>query len=112
MKPFWKPSFGAQEWQYFLVPKTSQLLLNEKGGRLYAKCDFERCRVYLSNALKGAAFRDALWHETFHAWLFASGADAAYGKDADIEEALVIALTPVAQRFFADMGFCLPVKDR
>ncbi len=108
MKKWAAVRIGGQKWGIYLVSPKSKLLLNEDGETLIGCCDYDVSKIYLSNALAAPAFQDTLIHEIFHAALFVSGAEDAYGGDRGKEERLVKALTPVWHGVLLDLGFEFP----
>jgi hypothetical protein len=100
---------GGQGWEVLSVSPKSKKLRNEKGERLDGKCDYNKCRIYVSNALEAGSLEDTILHECVHALLFVSRADEEYNRDEKIEENVVGKLTPVLHRFLKDCGFKLPV---
>lgn len=99
---------GGQRWSVFLVSPKSKRLKDANGDPASGLCDYDKCRIYISNALDDGAREDTLLHELLHALLFVSGADKAYGGDPTKDESLVTALTPVLHRLLKDLGFRFP----
>jgi hypothetical protein len=99
---------GGQRWGVHLVSPRSKHLVNDEGTRLVGKCDYDRCRIYISSALDAPAREDTLLHELLHAALYVSGAEEAYGKEHAAEERLVTSITPVLHRLLRDLGFRFP----
>lgn len=105
----WLPlHIGGQRWWVCLVAAKSKLLRNDAGECLVGKCDYQRCRIYLSKALDEEARQDALLHELLHALLYVTGAEKVYGGDAKKDEVLVATLTPALHRLLKDLGFRFP----
>jgi hypothetical protein len=99
---------GGQRWAVELVSPKHKDLSNDDGDRCHGRCVFNRCRIYIDKTLDEQAREDTLLHELFHAALFVSGADAAYGKSGSVEEKIVAPLTPCFHRLLKDLGFKFP----
>lgn len=99
---------GGQKWSVYLVSPKSRRLLRDDGTYALAHCFYDECRIYISRTLDEGAREDTLLHELLHALLFVSGADKAYGGDAEKDEDLVGALTPMLHRLLKDLGFRFP----
>jgi hypothetical protein len=98
---------GGQKWSVHLVsPKSKHLIID--GEARFGSCDYSQCRIYIASDLDKSAREDALLHELLHALLCVSGAEAAYGKSAKLEEQLVSALSPMLHRLLQDLGFRFP----
>lgn len=104
-----KPHIGGQLWRVYLVgPRTRFLLDEDTGDRLLGKCDYARCKIYVSKALDESARSDVLWHELMHALLHVTGAEQVYGGDPKKDERLVSTVTPAMHRLLCDLGFRFP----
>lgn len=100
---------GGQKWNVFLVSPTSKHLKNDEHCNfLGGKCDYQKCRIYISKALDEALREDTLLHELLHALLFVTGAEKVYDCDGEKDETLVSALTPTLHRLLKDLGFRFP----
>ncbi len=102
-----KLQIGGQRWGVFLVSPRSKFLKAGKKQRL-GTCDFDQCKIFIDRSLAPPAREDTLLHELFHAALFVSGADCAYGRSHDVEEDIVGPLTPCFHRLLTDLGFQFP----
>lgn len=103
MKLWLKLHIGGQLWRIYIVPARNKNLAGGAG-----RCDYNACKIYISKAQDDQAREDTLWHELLHALLYVSGAEKAYDGDADIDEKVVAALTPVMHRLLKDLGFRFP----
>ena len=110
MTPWLKATIGGERWGYYLVAPKSRHLIAEDGKRLTGRCDYNKCRIYLSRDLYNDAFLNAFFHETVHAFLFVTGADQIYQGDVHKDELLVCALAPALLRFLLDIGAALPTR--
>lgn len=100
---------GGQRWTVSLVsPKSRNLKDDETGEYLSGRCVYTKCQIYIAKDLDEQAREDTLLHELLHALLHVSGAEAAYGGDAQIDEDIVKALTPMLHRLLKDLGFRFP----
>jgi hypothetical protein len=100
---------GGQQWSVWLCSPKSKYL-EEDGCNKVGRCNYERCRIYLSRALDPQALEDALLHEALHALLHVTGAEDAYEGDPKKDEDLVKTLTPALHRLLKDLGFKFPLK--
>lgn len=99
---------GGQKWGAYQVSPNSKHLLNEHGERLVGKCDYDKCRVYVSREGSNDVVEERLLHELEHALLFVSGAEKVYGGSPAKEERLVSAVTPLRHLLLKDLGFRFP----
>lgn len=108
MKKPWRTfPIGGQTWAVRLVsPRSKDLRVN--GRKTFGTCDYEKCTIYLSSALDESARDDTLLHEIFHAILFVSGAEKAYGSNPATEEQIVSAVTPIWHGLLCHLGFSFP----
>jgi Zn-dependent peptidase ImmA (M78 family) len=98
---------GGQKWGVHVVSPRSKHLKQE-GCELDGKCDYQACRIYLSQAMESPLREDTLVHELLHALLFVTGAEKVYDSDASKDESLVQCLTPALHRLLKDLGFRFP----
>lgn len=99
---------GGQRWSVHIVSPKSKHLVDEEGVRHVGRCVYVASRIYISSELSESVREDTLLHELLHALLYVSGAEAAYGKSAKLEEQLVSALAPMLHRLLRDLGFRFP----
>lgn len=99
----------GQKWTLHLVRPKNKNLRSSSGQYLSGQCFYDRCRIYLADDQSGEALEDTILHELLHALLHVSGAEEAYGRDADKDEHLVTALTPHLHRLLKDLGFQFPI---
>lgn len=100
---------GGQKWTVYLVSARSKYLTDEDTGEpLDGRCVYSKNRICINRELDEEARQDILLHELLHALLYVSGADKVYGGDAEKDEQLVTALTPILHRLLKDLGFRFP----
>lgn len=103
---------GGQRWTVYLVAPKSKLL--EVDGddpcAMVARCDYARCKIYISSELDSQAREDALLHEILHATLYVTGAVKVYNDDHKKDEQIVGSLTPTLHRVLKDLGFKFPTS--
>lgn len=102
---------GGQKWGVFLVSPNSKHLLEHTtkvaaDERSVGRCDFPRCRIYISNDIDEQAREDTLLHELLHALIHVCGVDAC--KSTRAEERLVKGISPILHRLLKDLGFRFP----
>lgn len=102
---------GGQKWGVYLVSPHSKHLVDHTtpvlaDERSIGRCDFLRCRIYISNDVDEQVREDTLIHELLHAIIHVGGVHAC--KSSSAEEKLVIAMAPLLHRLVKDLGFRFP----